>query len=461
MVCTGPQGGNLLGCFSVSVEGQAEQNQQALAALIAQGCTERGFEFSEVAVALDCAMFMQHRVHSDFNDPKQIAATVRFDTEEALATDVTSVAIAFQITSSDQTGSDLTVFTAQQTLLSDVLSSLQSYNIDPVTIEPDVSCLSRFINRNVSPTQSQQTRTLFAMLSRNRGYFINYSRPQAAPTVRTFLVGPTQNREELLSRELLLTTALTKTGESINHLKIFDSADSVNRHQLGEKLGIETDDVDLLGSGLQAPADCADPVEFAVTCGAAIAHSDKTQTVNFRDDFMPYQGRKLRMQKALKFASISVTILLVAIGLYFQTQLLKMNKSRSRLRDKLELDYLAVMLDERKLPAKSTEAVRKLGSVLRRIENERKGLITDQEAISAKLAMVLEAFNKCASKTKLNIDSISITTRNISIAGDTSGRKNTLEFFDTVRNSGLEISKESFNAKGGRDSFTITVEPAK
>ena len=50
-------------------------------------------------------MFMQHNVHSKFNDPKQIAATVRFDAEEALATDISDLAIAFKITSSNQAGS--------------------------------------------------------------------------------------------------------------------------------------------------------------------------------------------------------------------------------------------------------------------------------------------------------------------------------------------------------------------
>jgi hypothetical protein len=107
------------------------------------------------------------------------------------------------------------------------------------------------------------------------------------------------------------------------------------------------------------------------------------------------------------------------------------------------------------------EAVRKLGGLLRRIESERKGLITDEESVSSKLTLVLNAFNKCATQTNLNIKSISITARDIGITGDTSNRRNTLAFFDTVRKSGLEISKEAFGAKGARDTFTITVVPKK
>jgi len=119
-VCLGLQGRdrNVLGCFSVSVEQSEEQKPQALANLIAQGCLERELKFSEVGVALDCTMFMQHKLHSEFDDLKRISATIRFDTEEALATDISDVAIAFNINSSDQTGSELTVFTAQKKMLS-------------------------------------------------------------------------------------------------------------------------------------------------------------------------------------------------------------------------------------------------------------------------------------------------------------------------------------------------------
>ena len=132
VVCLGSQGRehNILGCFSVSVEESDEPNLRVLANLISQGCAERELGFSEVAVALDCAMFMQHNVHSEFDDAKQIASTIRFDTEEALATDITDVAIAFKITSSNQTGSELAVFTAQRKILSDILISLQSNNIE-------------------------------------------------------------------------------------------------------------------------------------------------------------------------------------------------------------------------------------------------------------------------------------------------------------------------------------------
>jgi len=478
VVCLDSQGkgGNVLSRFSVSVEGQEHPDSpgtSGLASLIAQGCAERGLKFSEVAVALDCAMFMQHSVHSEFDDPKQIAATVRFDTEEALATDITDVALAFEINSSDKAGSELTVFTAQRQILSDILFSLQQHNLDPVTIEPDVNCLSRFIRQKVSPAKSQEVGTLFAMLSRRSGYLIVPPVPagagsQKASTVRTFLVSPTHGRGQLLAREVLVSTALTASLGPINRVKVFDSTGSVDYEQLGEKLGIEVDQLDLLGAAgikTQTPADRAGParpVDFAIAYGAALAHFEKGRGVNFRDDFSPFQGKKLRLQKTLKYLSISVTILLLAVGLYFQIRIFSVNGFRSDLRDRFAKAYSAAIPGQKLSDkTKMRDAVRKLGGLLRRIESEKKGLITDEESVSSKLTLVLNAFNKCAAQTNLNIKSISITARDISITGDTSNRRNTLAFFDTVRKSGLEISKEAYSAKGARDTFTITVVPKK
>jgi len=457
---------NILGCFSVSVQDREERNIGAnmseLARLIAEGCAQRELEFSEVTVALGCELFMQHNLHSEFKDAKQIAQTVRFDTEEALSTDISDVAVAFKITSTDQTGSQLTVFTAQRKILSDLLLSLQSNNIDPVTVEPDINALTRFSLQNVSlPGDSH---SLLAVLSQRCGYFITFVKSQQIPTMRTFLVDPRQNRTDLLAREVPLTTALAGTDEPIDCLKVFDSTDSVDYQQLSEKLGIKVGRIDLAESVVTSPqtiADCANSADFAIAYGAALVHLEKAQSVNFRNDFMPYQGKKVRLQKTLKVLSVSVSVLMLALGMYVTSQLLQWNKYRSRLREKFKPDYLAVMPGQKKPPSNLKESVRKLGSVLRRIENEKKGLITDEEAISAKLTLVLSAINECAAQTDLHVDSVSITAKAIRITGNTAalGNRNTLKFFDAIKKNRLQILQQRLYSEGKRDVFSITVAP--
>lgn len=461
VVCLG--GETVLGCFSVTIEEKENQTPQTLARLVTEGCDKRGLKFSEAAVALDCSMFMQHNVRSKFNDPKQIAATVRFDAEEVLGMDITDLALAFKVTSSNQDGSSLTVFTAQKKQLSDILNALQSNNIDPVFIEPDVNCLSRFILQKVSlPPDSP---SLFCVLAGSSGYFITFAPSRETLAMRTFLVRPAQDRNELLAREVPMTAALVESDKPIGSVKIFDSAGSVDCQQLDERIGLfKIASEDLIGASVAAPemlADCADPAGFAIACGAALSHLEKAKSVNFRSDFMPYQGGKVRLQKAVKFSSISVVVLALVAGLYFQMQLWQQNKYRSRLYKKLETQYAAVMFGKK--PPDKTTPVKKLEGELRRIENVKKGLlsVTGDQAISAKLTLVLEAFNKCAAQTGLNIDSVSITTKTITIAGDTSSRANTLKFFDAVKGGGLDITQQDLSAKGSRDNFNITVEPKK
>ncbi len=468
-VCLGPHGksGKVLGCFSVSIEDQEDANMQTLASLLAQGCAERKLKFSEVAVALDCAMFMQHSIHSDFTDPKRIAATVKFDTEEALATDIADVALAFEIASTGEAGSDLTVFTAQRNVLSEVLDALQQYNLDPVTMEPDVGCLSRFICREAGSAESQEGETLFAVLSGRSGYLVAPSTTTAdgartASAVRTFLVGATQDRGKLLAREVLVTTALVERAEPVNSLKVFDLAGDVDCRQLSEKLGIEAGAIDLAeiaGIEPETMGDCASPADFAIAHGAALSHWQKGHSVNFRDDFSPFQGKKLRLQRALKFAAVSVTVLLIAAGIFFQTQLYAAAEDGDNLRIRFAEDYKYVMLGKLFDSMKIKDAVRKLDALKRRVEREKKGLNPDEESVSAKLELVLTAFNKCATQTKLNIKSLTIALKSISATGDTSSRKNTQALFKSIRDGGLEITKESIITKGGRDTFNIMLKP--
>ena len=120
VVCLGARGHgrSILGGFSVALSPDREKNLNAdmseLVRLIADGIAERKLTFGEATVAVDCSLFMQHSVHSEFKDRKQIAQTVRFDTEDALSSDIAEVAVAFRVVSSDENGSGLSVFTIQR-----------------------------------------------------------------------------------------------------------------------------------------------------------------------------------------------------------------------------------------------------------------------------------------------------------------------------------------------------------
>lgn len=440
--------------FSVAVEPQDEQNLQQLISLIAENLAAKGLVFSNVTVALDSAMFIQHNVHSEFTDQKQIMQTIRFDTEEAAAMDISDLAAAFRAISAGKAGSELSVFTARKKLLSEILLCLQNNGLDPVSIEPDVSCLSRFIQRNV--ILPQDSNAFFYLLSQHSGYFIAFSESQKILALRTFLLSDAQNRTELLRREISIANALIGAGETANAVNVFDSTGSVNYQQLGESLGTEVVPVDILKAASVETAtltEAIDPVNYAIACGAVLDGPEKNNTVNFRNDFMPYQGIKRRMEKAIKILSVSVTIFMLTVGVYFQVQLLQENKYRGRLRKKFAKDYSAAMFG--KEPSFKSDPARKLAGELRRIRDVKSGQlsITGQESASAKLTLILEAFNKIAASTELNIDTINIGAKSISISGDTSSRKNTLRLFDAIKSNRLNIVQQRLDFEGRQGQF--------
>lgn len=468
VVCLGAQGRAVKACFSVSLDDNREQNTAAdmaeLARLIADGCAHRELRFAETAVALDCSMFMQHAVHSEFSDAKQISQTVRFDAEEALSTDISDVAVAFEISSTDETGSDLTVFTATREILSSILLSLESHNIDPITLEPDVGCLSRFILENAPAPHDADC--LFAALSRSRGYFIGCTKSRQTPAKRTFLIHATQKRTDLLARQVPATAALMTKDDLVGTLRVFDSARSVDCHRLADRLGIDAAEFDLLGSLVTEPdtlSECDDAVEFAVAAGAALAHVVKGRAVNFRDDFMPFQGKKLRLQKTLKFLSISVSVLLIALGTHVTALLLQMNQYRNRLlKDKFQPEYSAVMGGTVKdPPGEIKTGVRRLGTEFRRTRDII-GSGGSQQSVLGKLTLILEALNKSTGGTRLSIDTISIAENSISVTGSTSNRGNTLKVRNALTQTKLGTVLETLDPeKAGPDNFKFTIKPQK
>ena len=462
VVCLAGQGreNKLLGCFSVSLEGEErELGQQALADHIARLCSERGLKAATAVVALDCALFMQHAVHSDFDDFKKISATVRFDTEEALATDVSDMAVAFRITGTDQAGADLDVFTAQRSVLSDILLSLQSNGIDPVAVLPDVYCLSRYMNEGSGSAESDGA--VWAVLSDARGYFVGSPNGDGAPMMRAFLVGPSQDRKALLSREALVTTALAGSSGESGRLCVFDASGTVDVQELSERFPFQVDSCDLAGlRGLAADdlTDSANPVDAAIAYGAALPESDKDRGVNFRNDHMPYLGKRVRLEKAVRFFSIALTVLLLALGVYAQTRLMRVNQRQAALRDTLEPDFLAVMPGVPELPSRMTAVVDRLERALRGVENQKGGHI-DPKSLSAKMELVLKALNACAGPADLNLEAVTLTEQNITVNGNTSSRPNTLKVFDAMEKAGLTLHKTQFMQKGDRDAFNVGVQP--
>ena len=449
------------GGFRVTVDPAEPEPFKALAQQIGQACADKKLKFDETMVALDCALFMQHQVHSEFANPKQIAATVRYDTEEVLATDVSTMAVSFQVVSSDEAGANLNVYTANHQVLQDLILALQGQDIDPISVEPDVSSLSRFVRRHQAGVKSDGAATLVGILSRQHGYFLRFGPLHQVVPIRAFLVGPLQNRTELLAREAF-TTLASASSEPIKHVVAYDSGGPVQVLQLAGKLGLEVAEADWFKgdqTGLQTllDADAEDPVAYAIAFGAGLAHGDKAHTANFRTDFLPYQGKRLRLHSALRWASVSVAVLMVAIGLHMQMRLMQVSKDRDQLQERVSKDYATVM---RGKPPRGKNPVEELRREVRRIKDIKSGELSLQESVLARLAILLKALSG-PNQTNLRIDSMEITTKTIRVDGSTPSLNSTQSLFRTLRDNQLEVTKEEVADKAGRSTFNINISPKK
>ena len=160
------------GCLTVTAEPHDEESEPhaSLASRVAQALAAQRLSYADVAVSLDCASYTQHNLHSDFTDHKQIANTIAFDAEEALACDATETALTFNVTGTDDHGSSVTVFTSERDLLEEQLGQLQRENLDPTAIEPDILCLARYIEQNF--TLPKESNPLFAVASDRACYIV-------------------------------------------------------------------------------------------------------------------------------------------------------------------------------------------------------------------------------------------------------------------------------------------------
>jgi hypothetical protein len=464
VVCLASQGREtkLLDSFCVTAEDQEQQSLQVLADQIAKECSERRIKIAEACVALDCTLFMQHRIHSDFSDVKKIAATIRFDTEETLSTDVSDLAVTFRVVSSNDGGSDLDVFTAERSVLTDILLSLQSNGTDPLTIEPDVHLLSQYLVEASVSRHGEKESALYALLSDRRGYLIGIAGSRVT-MVRAFPVSPSQDRNELLSREILLGAALAGLSEPPQKLYVADVKGDVNIRGLQAKAKVPVEMCDpaaLMGAGTSNTTGSPNAIDFAIAFGAALPGGE-AERVNFRSDHMPHLGKKMRLHNAVLWCSLAVTILVLTLGVYKTTEYLKVKQAREKVMDSFEPKYVAVMRDKGRLPKTIKDGLTNLQGLQRRIQQEKNGAGSDQESVSAKLTLVWLALNSCAAATDLKVESIEISGTRIAVTGNTSSRANTDKVFAAMPTAKLELGPHSYTERNGRDTFTMTLKPIK
>lgn len=449
--------------FTVSANGDDEPS--SLAAAIAKQIAARNIKFADVAIAADCAMYIQHDLHSEFSDHKQITQTINFDAEEAVAADAMDLAITFNITGTDPYGSTLTVFTARRNELTEVLNDFQQYNLDPLFIEPDIAPLTRLIADKHQLDEGQNP--LFAIFSATACYLLclEPTRHGFFPIVRSFLVNPSQDKTAILARQLTMTRAALSSrypDQPITSLMIAGNTDNLDIEALASRTGLEAESFslgELAGFDAEAIDESTDPVALTTACAAALTEITRATPNDFRKDFSPFQGRKRILEKTLRTISVSLTILMIALGIYFQIKVMQKNKGIRQLFEKSSKDYKAVMF------GKAPPKVEPIHARLKREYNKLQRIKTgqsfgDEKSVTARLTFIFEAINNAPKNIDLKINTISVTTKTMRVIGDTNSLKSTLALYKAIENHPkLTKGQQSFKQSGARNAFTVTIEP--
>jgi len=421
---------------------------------IASLCTERNFAYAYAAVAIDCRLYRQQKLHSEFQDQRQIAQTIRFDAEEALAIDAAQTAVAFEILSRQISGSDVSIFAASAELITEIIKSLQAHKLDPVVIEPDSICLRRIIDDLAKGS-------IAVAVSPAKCFMICPAGSDGKAVVRSFLTSPAQNKTSLFAGQIMLTMSALSAEGRASDIKVFDTTNNLDIHMLAEQTSMPVELLNMSERIVLPEAENNDgqSLDLIIAAGAAAALVPRTEKVDFRSDFMPYEGRKAAIEKTVKILSIGALIILAVIGTVLQMHYYSKAKDIKKLNDKFKSEYVIAMPGAR-FPASTKEAVRKLKSEINKIKDVKSGLLSasGEDSIEARLTFLFEALNGVPQNVDIDIDKISVTTKTMNITGSTNlgGHLQLFSAFD--KHPKLARGSSTFEPKEGRDNFRLTIE---
>lgn len=432
--------------------GQEEPGTIALQA--ARAALRQGFAFDEVFVAVDCGYFTQYNLTSEFEDYKQIESTIKFDVEEAAAADAVNMAVAFEITGKEAAGSALTVYTADRQRLTDILLDLQEGGLDPTIIEPDAASMTRALSQVAH--LGQHVDSLYVILSEKNCYMI-HPRTGFAPVVRTFLVG--SNINSALTREILMARAAADTEGPITTIVLIGQSKSLDLEQLSQRTGLqvkaESPEKGLMGSMSPDEVACH---ELLIAYGAALAGRSRSGRVDFRRDFMPYQGQRKILEGSLRALSISVTVLLLAVAIFFQLKAFRTKSYANQLAQKNMTQFKSVMFGKNPKPGMQPSS--DLKREVARVQSIEKGGLDDDKSIPAKLTFFLEAVNSTPANVDILIDQINVTGKSMKVKGSTNSRPGTMALLNEIKkHPRIALGSERLATDGARDVFEITIDP--
>jgi hypothetical protein len=444
--------------FSIALPAGGPFSFAQTAADIASACQEKQIVFGDIAVALDCKLYRQQLLHSEFTEYRQIAQTIKFDAEEALAVNAADTAIAFEPASKGLSGTEVSVFAVGASVVSAIITAMAANKLDPVSIEPDSICLRRIIEQITE--QNEDLKVMWMVLSEKKCFIVSPPLAGGKAQIRAFVTAESQNKTNLAAREIMLTTASAAGNKDIQKVLIYDSTGKVDIAELSRDISVPVEPfgTEQVITSLIAPSSEVDNLDVMIAAGAAAGLLTKCERIDFRPDFMPYQGKKEILEKGIKMLSFCLLLLFVVVGVYLHMQYYKTSSYRNKLNEKFKAEYSIAMPGAKFVS--SRDAAGKLKREINKIKDVRSGLLSaaGDDSVEAKLTFLFEAVNSVPKNIDVDIEKIAVTTKTMTITGSTSSQGH-LQLFGAVdKHPKLVKANATYEGKDNRDHFRLTID---
>ena len=408
----------------------------------------------KTVLALGGQFYQTQPHHSEFHEDKQIQQTLGFDIEEELALDSESLALCYEPIPGKGPGRDLLVYVAKRSELQYVLAEFESAQLDALAAEPDVVAWTHYLKAK----EDLPAETPVAVVG------------WAAEIVYVLFLD--KNHDPLLTRSCLCpnyTEAGALLALELNRSMALLPQEQKPRAVLYHQAGLTDSQIARLSQ--QTNLECRELVEKnlaqAFAAGAALGWSQGRVATDFRHGDLEPKSHAVARRRAWYGLSGAVTLLAVILIIVMGAHARDYRRAHDQAVEQMTQAWQQAKPGEQ-LPrqiARIPRALRRQLEQMQTVDLDQPTKILGQSASNV-LLLMLEILNGFPENSSLDIDSLRVTAKTVSLSGSVADLTELEILAEVTRNHRLlqlenwESDKIGRGADGRRRfSMSLTLAP--
>jgi hypothetical protein len=429
-----------------------------------------------VAISLAGNFYQSQFHHSQFENTHQLEQTLHYDIEEEFAIDAESIALCYQNSPHEDSGSNLIIHTVARNKLAPLLNRFDKVGLDAMVAEPDIATWQSFLRFSGELPPNQGCVVLGC--SSETVYILILDKNHKPLLTRTF---PAPAQAELYTT---LHCELARNSGSLNEQQMPSCLLYHSQGIDGTEINDLAREMDLRCQKLSEPN-----VINACAVGVAIGFLDNRVEADFRNDNLQPRTVTVAYRKSLYTLSLAVCILLVAWIVSMEVSAHRYSKIQTEAEDDIRKAWVKVYHNE-DYPMEQKEVQEILGYKANQKvtdaaliqdwkkkypdqsypinELKIKRMLTDKkqetytkyhhstaaatsDSTTHTLLLMLNAINKIPDGIDLRIENLNLTPKGVDAFSGTVAGLGQLEQLRTIieaPGSRLTIDRSSFEASG-------------